>query len=93
MCDQPHPGVVLDILNKCVAGDCAGANRGMKALYDTGYSSNDIIGTVFRVSMSGSLAAATERTTITMVAAGVVLGVGGGGSWRRFLFEYVVLSR
>lgn len=50
VCDQPHPGVVLEILKSCVAGDCAGACRRMKALYDTGYSSNDIIGTVFRVS-------------------------------------------
>ncbi|CAM9935388.1 unnamed protein product [Pylaiella littoralis] len=49
VCDQPHPGVVLEILKSCVDGDCAGANRRMKALYDTGYSSNDIIGTVFRV--------------------------------------------
>ncbi|CAM9600976.1 unnamed protein product, partial [Hapterophycus canaliculatus] len=49
VCDQPHPGVVLEILKSCVDGDCAGASRRMKALHDTGYSSNDIIGTVFRV--------------------------------------------
>ncbi|CAM9599462.1 unnamed protein product [Ectocarpus sp. 6 AP-2014] len=49
VCDQPHPGVVLEILKSCVGGDCAKASRRMKALYDTGYSSNDIIGTVFRV--------------------------------------------
>ncbi|CAN0065274.1 unnamed protein product, partial [Ectocarpus fasciculatus] len=49
VCDQPHPGVVLEILKSCVEGDCAKASRRMKALYDTGYSSNDIIGTVFRV--------------------------------------------
>lgn len=49
VCDQPHPGVVLAILKSCVGGDCATANRRMKALYDTGYSSNDIVGTVFRV--------------------------------------------
>ncbi len=53
VCDQPHPGVVLEILKSCVEGDCAKANRRMKALYDTGYSSNDIIGTVFRVRVSG----------------------------------------
>lgn len=40
---------MLAILKSCVKGDCADANRRMKALYDTGYSSNDIIGTVFRV--------------------------------------------
>lgn len=41
---------MLEILKSCVAGDCAGACRRMKALHDTGYSANDIVGTVFRVS-------------------------------------------
>lgn len=49
VCDQPHPGVVLEILKSCVKGDCSSASHRMKALHDTGYSSNDIIGTVFRV--------------------------------------------
>eukprot|EP00611_Tribonema_gayanum_P023223 TRINITY_DN4838_c0_g1_i3.p1 TRINITY_DN4838_c0_g1~~TRINITY_DN4838_c0_g1_i3.p1 ORF type:complete len:333 (+),score=90.31 TRINITY_DN4838_c0_g1_i3:1666-2664(+) len=49
VCDQPHPGVVLAILQACVAGDMRNAHLKMKALYDTGYSSNDIIATVFKV--------------------------------------------
>lgn len=52
VCDQPHPGVVLEILKSCIAGDCITACHRMKTLHDTGYSSNDIIGTVFRVSFS-----------------------------------------
>ncbi|CAN0224405.1 unnamed protein product, partial [Phaeothamnion confervicola] len=49
VCDQPHPKTVLAILKACVAGESLDAARQMKALYDTGYSSNDIIGTVFKV--------------------------------------------
>ncbi|CAN0257269.1 unnamed protein product, partial [Discosporangium mesarthrocarpum] len=49
VCDQPHPGVVLEILKACVEGDVSMATRQMSKLHETGYSSNDIIGTVFRV--------------------------------------------
>jgi replication factor C subunit 2/4 len=49
VCDQPHPAVVLDILQACVQSDIYTAQRLMKALYDTGYSTSDIIGTVFKV--------------------------------------------
>eukprot|EP00953_Heterococcus_sp_UTEX-ZZ885_P016832 9447-Heterococcus_DN1.PRE.3 len=49
VCDQPHPAVVLDILQACVQSDIYSAQKLMKALYDTGYSTSDIIGTVFKV--------------------------------------------
>lgn len=49
VCDQPHPGTVLAILQACVKGDIKSAHAQMQKLYDTGYSSNDIIGTVFKV--------------------------------------------
>jgi len=49
VCDQPHPSVILKILESCCEGDMLGAQAKMKALYDTGYSAYDIIGNVFRV--------------------------------------------
>ena len=49
VCDQPHPAIVLKILTACVSGDITTAQKLMKELYDTGYSSTDIISTVFKV--------------------------------------------
>jgi replication factor C subunit 2/4 len=49
VCDQPHPGVVLDILRACVNRDAAAAAARMRALHETGYAASDIIATVFRV--------------------------------------------
>ncbi|CAM9340515.1 unnamed protein product [Chrysoparadoxa australica] len=58
VCDQPHPETVRGILHSCVEGNVCQAQSGMKDLYDTGYSSGDIIGTVFKVKASEWLASA-----------------------------------
>ncbi|EQC38291.1 replication factor C subunit 2 [Saprolegnia diclina VS20] len=52
VCDQPHPTTVKSIVEACVAGDMAVAEKEMIALWKTGYSALDIIGTVFRVAKS-----------------------------------------
>lgn len=49
VCDQPHPTVVRSIVAHCVAGNIDGAEKEVAALWKTGYSALDIIGTVFRV--------------------------------------------
>mmetsp|Transcript_11401 Transcript_11401/g.15550 ORF Transcript_11401/g.15550 Transcript_11401/m.15550 type:complete len:344 (+) Transcript_11401:159-1190(+) len=49
VCDQPHPLLVGTILSHCSAGQLEEAHEGMKGLWDLGYSSMDIITTVFRV--------------------------------------------
>ncbi|KAI9477712.1 MAG: P-loop containing nucleoside triphosphate hydrolase protein [Benjaminiella poitrasii] len=49
ICDQPHPIVVQHILKKCSEGDVDEAVTCMEQLYDLGYSSLDIITTIFRV--------------------------------------------
>lgn len=49
VCDQPHPKTLGEIIDCCKAGNTKGAVDQMTALYRTGYSASDIIGTVFKV--------------------------------------------
>lgn len=49
VCDQPHPTVVRSIVAHCAAGDIDSAEKEVAALWKTGYSALDIIGTIFRV--------------------------------------------
>lgn len=49
VCDQPHPTTVRSILDHCIAGDTAKAVKEVQALWNTGYSCSDIIGTLFKV--------------------------------------------
>ncbi|KAF0700718.1 Aste57867_8772 [Aphanomyces stellatus] len=55
VCDQPHPTVVKSIIEACVRADIAVAEKEMIALWKTGYSALDIIGTVFRVAKSAEM--------------------------------------
>jgi replication factor C subunit 2/4 len=49
VCDQPHPKTVGQIISHCTKGDTKAACDQMQALWKSGYSTNDIIGTVFKV--------------------------------------------
>lgn len=49
VCDQPHPKTLGEILDCCHKGQAKGAVDRMAALYRTGYSTSDIIGTMFKV--------------------------------------------
>ena len=49
VCDQPHPKTVRTAINHCLEGNTASACRTIRALYESGYSPSDIIGTVFKV--------------------------------------------
>ncbi|RHY08576.1 hypothetical protein DYB37_004570 [Aphanomyces astaci] len=55
VCDQPHPTVVKEIIDACVQGDMVTAEKAMVALWKSGYSALDIIGTVFRVAKSADM--------------------------------------
>mmetsp|Transcript_44364 Transcript_44364/g.53611 ORF Transcript_44364/g.53611 Transcript_44364/m.53611 type:complete len:349 (-) Transcript_44364:84-1130(-) len=55
VCDQPHPVTVKEILGFCVDGKCNEAVEIMRALWSTGYSCSDIIGTVFKVTKASDL--------------------------------------
>eukprot|EP00199_Chlamydomonas_sp_CCMP681_P002720 CAMPEP_0119103548 /NCGR_PEP_ID=MMETSP1180-20130426/1969_1 /TAXON_ID=3052 ORGANISM="Chlamydomonas cf sp, Strain CCMP681" /NCGR_SAMPLE_ID=MMETSP1180 /ASSEMBLY_ACC=CAM_ASM_000741 /LENGTH=337 /DNA_ID=CAMNT_0007088089 /DNA_START=35 /DNA_END=1048 /DNA_ORIENTATION=- len=55
VCDQPHPLVVAKIIEHCSKKELEGAYELMKKLCDHGYSSTDIIGTVFRVVRNSDL--------------------------------------
>ncbi len=49
VCDQPHPTTVKNIIDACLKGGTGEAVKEMTALWNTGYSSRDIIGTLFKV--------------------------------------------
>ncbi len=49
VCDLPHPKAVGEIVKHCQNGKTRGAADGMQALWRSGYSASDIIGTVFKV--------------------------------------------
>lgn len=49
VCDQPHPTTVKAIIGYCVLGQTKPAVERIQALWETGYSSSDIIGTLFKV--------------------------------------------
>jgi replication factor C subunit 2/4 len=49
VCDQPHPKTLAEIVAACQAGQTKRAVDTMTALYQSGYSASDIIGTIFKV--------------------------------------------
>jgi replication factor C subunit 2/4 len=49
VCDQPHPKTVGEIVSFCQVGDTKKAADTMQALFRSGYSASDIIGTIFKV--------------------------------------------
>ena len=49
VCDQPHPRTVGRIIDFCTKGETKQACDHMQALWKSGYSTSDIIGTVFKV--------------------------------------------
>lgn len=49
VCDQPHPAAIKLILKSCQEGKINQAEEELIALWKTGYSVLDIIGTIFRV--------------------------------------------
>ena len=49
VCDEPHPKIVANIVDSCLAGDLLQAHWDMMGLCDHGYATSDVIATVFRV--------------------------------------------
>lgn len=49
VCDEPHPLLIKDMLNYCVAKDFDNAYKIVSQLYKLGYAAEDIIGIIFRI--------------------------------------------
>ena len=56
VCDQPHPTVVKKIISSALEGDTAESCKFLNALWATGYSTSDIIGTLFKVAKNSEIA-------------------------------------
>merc|ERR1712157_195048 len=52
VCDQPHPNVLRSIIDHCMKGETNEAVEQLMALVKLGYSTRDIIGTIFKVTKS-----------------------------------------
>lgn len=60
VCDQPHPVVIGGIVKSCLQARIDDAYEGVRALFDQGYSSSDIITILFRVVKNFSSAEMSE---------------------------------
>ena len=49
VCDQPHPTIVKQIIQKCIDVEIDKAVEILEGLWNSGHSSNDLITTLFRV--------------------------------------------
>uniref|UniRef100_A0A7R9WT78 Replication factor C C-terminal domain-containing protein n=1 Tax=Craspedostauros australis TaxID=1486917 RepID=A0A7R9WT78_9STRA len=49
VCDQPHPNIVRSVIDFAHKNDIDNAIENLRMLYDQGYSSSDLIGTLFKV--------------------------------------------
>jgi len=55
VCDEPHPILVKDMLNHCVNSDIEQSYKIMAHLWKLGYSSEDIVTSIFRVCKTHNL--------------------------------------
>lgn len=60
VCDQPHPTIVKEIIDACADADMRPAVDKIQQLWKSGYSSSDIIGTVFKVTKAHSMGEALK---------------------------------
>ena len=49
ICDEPHPLLIKQMLLDCIKGELTPAHRVLSTLWNKGYSSEDVISSVFRV--------------------------------------------
>ena len=56
VCDEPHPILIKDMLDHCVKSDIDEAFKLLNHLWKLGYSSEDIITSVFRVCKTHNMA-------------------------------------
>eukprot|EP01112_Ceratiomyxa_fruticulosa_P013751 TRINITY_DN3884_c0_g2_i1.p1 TRINITY_DN3884_c0_g2~~TRINITY_DN3884_c0_g2_i1.p1 ORF type:complete len:424 (+),score=72.56 TRINITY_DN3884_c0_g2_i1:171-1274(+) len=67
VCDQPHPIVIRTIIANCVKANIHEAYNGLVGLWNEGYSSIDILGTIFRVVKNYEHADMTEYLKLEFI--------------------------
>jgi replication factor C subunit 2/4 len=55
VCDQPHPLVVKEMLQKSSEGNIDEAHEFLESLWKDGYAASDIIGTMYRIARNMEL--------------------------------------
>jgi replication factor C subunit 2/4 len=60
VCDQPHPTVVKQIVTCCLEGKTKEGMTFLQALWGSGYSTSDIIGTLFKVVKNSGIEEGTK---------------------------------
>ena len=56
VCDEPHPLLIKDMLQHCTTGSLDEAYKIMAHLWSLGYAPEDIIGIIFRVCKTHTMA-------------------------------------
>lgn len=49
VCDEPHPILIRDMIEKCLKGDLDEAYKAMNHLWRLGYTAEDILSVIMRV--------------------------------------------
>lgn len=55
VCDEPHPMLVKDMLDRCLAGNFAEAHKILHHLWRLGYAAEDIISMIFRMAKNHNM--------------------------------------
>jgi len=67
VCDQPHPKVAQGIIEACVEGDLRKSHSQLETLWEKGYSAQDIVQTVFRVTRNMDMAEGTKLEFLRVI--------------------------
>lgn len=74
MCDEPHPLLIKQMIDHCVAGNLSEAYQIINHLWKLGYSPEDIIGIVFRVTKTHDM---NEYLKLEFIKVGMELKLSG----------------
>lgn len=55
VCDQPHPDILRDVIDRCMEGQFSNAAERLQILWAQGYSPLDIIGSLYKVVTSHTM--------------------------------------
>lgn len=78
VCDEPHPLLIKDMLNYCVAKDFDNAYKIVSQLYRMGYAAEDIIGIIFRITKTHKM---PEYLKLEYIKVHAVMVQSHGGSF------------
>eukprot|EP00761_Pharyngomonas_kirbyi_P013483 gb/GECH01013512.1/.p1 GENE.gb/GECH01013512.1/~~gb/GECH01013512.1/.p1 ORF type:complete len:332 (+),score=75.60 gb/GECH01013512.1/:1-996(+) len=68
VCDQPHPMIIQQVIQFCLAKDISKAYTNLNYLLSRGYSAQDVVNTVFKVTKNFDMPEATKLAFIKEIS-------------------------